>query len=328
MQIKASAGARDDNAVMPSTTLPASIPPDFPPSRHRITTTPAAPVFLPKEHGSWSLALEPLALGLLVAPSYGGTALATAALAGFFARRPLKAALVPDPIDHRRAARESLVMLSALAVTGLFEAIVLGGPAALWPLLLAVAPGGLFVYFDAQNNSRAAAAELAGSAAFALVPAALATFAGWSAPAALALTVIALARSIPTILAIRTYLRLNKQQPAGVFLPLLTGGLAGAGLVFLAHTSSCRGWRPDLPPCSLFARCCSCPHFAPSGRRNVSEKSKPSLAGSTPAPSRSPITCREKAHPCRSLMQVKVSAARVSYHYQSNRETPASPPNE
>lgn len=50
-------------------------------------------VFLPKEHGSWSLALEPLALGLLVAPSLAGGALAGAVLAGFFARRPLKAAL-------------------------------------------------------------------------------------------------------------------------------------------------------------------------------------------------------------------------------------------
>ena len=49
-------------------------------------------VFLPREHGSWSLALEPLALGLLVVPSAAGAALAAAALAGFFARRPLKAA--------------------------------------------------------------------------------------------------------------------------------------------------------------------------------------------------------------------------------------------
>ena len=39
---------------------------------------------LPKEHGSWSLALEPVAFGLLVAPSAAGAALALAAGLGFF----------------------------------------------------------------------------------------------------------------------------------------------------------------------------------------------------------------------------------------------------
>ena len=47
----------------------------------------------PKEHGSWSLALEPVALGLIAAPSLGGIALGMAVMAGFFARRPLKIAV-------------------------------------------------------------------------------------------------------------------------------------------------------------------------------------------------------------------------------------------
>src|SRR5690242_15227457 len=89
-------------------------------------STPATPtVFLPKEHGSWSLALEPVALGLLVAPSWAGGALAGAVLAGFFARRPLKAAFSPIHSARRLAAREALVMWTALAVAGLFEAVVL-----------------------------------------------------------------------------------------------------------------------------------------------------------------------------------------------------------
>ena len=53
----------------------------------------AAQLTLPKEHGSWSLALEPVAFGLLVAPSAAGAALALAAVSGFFLRRPLKFAL-------------------------------------------------------------------------------------------------------------------------------------------------------------------------------------------------------------------------------------------
>jgi hypothetical protein len=234
MRIKASAGALGDNAVMPSITLSAGIPPDSPPPRRCYATTPAAQVFLPKDHGSWSLVLEPLVLGLLAAPSPAGAALATAALAGFFARRPLKSAFHPDSADRRRMACKTLVMFSMLAVAGLVEAGLIGGPAALWPLLFATPLGGLFVCFDAKNGSRAVAAELAGSATFALVPATLATLAGWPPSAALGLAAVALARSGPTILAVRTYLRLNKQQPVGTFLPLLTGGLAVAGLVFLA----------------------------------------------------------------------------------------------
>ena len=53
-------------------------------------------LLLPREHGSWSLALEPLALGLIAAPSWPGAALALAALALFFARRPWQAARAGD----------------------------------------------------------------------------------------------------------------------------------------------------------------------------------------------------------------------------------------
>ncbi|HQY06456.1 MAG TPA: YwiC-like family protein, partial [Lacunisphaera sp.] len=69
--------------------------------RERAAPVPGA-VFLPKEHGSWSLALEPLALGLLLAPSAAGGALLAAALAGFFARRPLKTALTAPASARRR----------------------------------------------------------------------------------------------------------------------------------------------------------------------------------------------------------------------------------
>lgn len=198
--------------------------------------------FLPKEHGSWSLALEPIALGLLAAPSRAGGALALAAVAGFFARRPLKLALAAAPSARRGAARELVVLLSALAATGFFEAIVLGGLAPLWPLLL-VAPGGaLFVYFDAQNDSRAAAAEIAGTTAFALLPAAFATLAGWPPAFALALAAAMGARSLPTVLTVRHYLRRAKGQPVRPLLPATAGVLAVAGTGWLAG----RGLLPGL----------------------------------------------------------------------------------
>lgn len=194
----------------------------------------AVSIFLPLEHGSWALALEPLALALLVAPSPAGVALTTAALAGFFARRPLKAALDPSAADPPRAAQGVLLLFSALALAGLGGAWLLSSPAALWPLLLAAPFGGLFIYFDAQGDSRAALAELAGSAAFAVLPATFATLAGWRVPAALALTALALAHSIPTVLTVRTYLRLRKGKPARPAVPLLAAALALGTIALLA----------------------------------------------------------------------------------------------
>jgi hypothetical protein len=208
------------------------------PSR-ALSAGPASPVrsvasvFLPKEHGSWSLALEPLALGLLVAPSWAGGALAGAALAGFFARRPLKAALDPADSPRRTTARRTLGLWAMLAVVGLVEMLVLAPWVALWPLLPAAVLGAVFVWFDAQGDSRAAAAEVAGSAAFAFVPAAFATLAGLPVAVALALAVLALARSVPTVLVVRTCLRLAKGALAARALPLQVSAVALAALVAL-----------------------------------------------------------------------------------------------
>jgi len=210
---------------------------------------PATAVFLPKEHGSWSLALEPLVLALLLAPSAPGVALATAAFAGFLARRPLKAAFAPEFSERRRAAREALVMLSTLAVAGGFEVLVLGEVAALWPLLLTVPCGLLFAHFDAQGEGRAAAAELAGSAAFALLPATCATLAGWSAAGALALAALALARSLPTVLTIRTFLRQRKGEPAIAAIPVL----AASGALGLVGWLAARGELPWLAAAGALA---------------------------------------------------------------------------
>lgn len=193
-----------------------------------------ASVFLPKEHGSWSLALEPLALGLIVAPSFAGGALAAVALAGFFARRPFKAAFAPQHSVRRRDSREALVTLMALALAGAFEAYVLGAPAAWWPLALAAPLALLFAWFDAQGESRAAAAELAGSAAFAVLPVTFASLAGWTWPAALSLGAIALARSVPTIMTVRTSLRLRKSQAARPSMAIVTSVAALAVVVVLA----------------------------------------------------------------------------------------------
>ncbi|MDI1319227.1 MAG: hypothetical protein PSW75_03405, partial [bacterium] len=73
-----------------------------------------------------------------------------------------------------------------------------------------------------------------GSAAVDLVPAALATLAGWTPASALALAGLALARSVPTVLIVRTYLRTRKGLSAGAFPALAAVTLA---LVFIGALS-------------------------------------------------------------------------------------------
>lgn len=217
-----------------SATAELNVPPHVLPARPASPIRPAASVFLPKEHGSWSLALEPLALGLLIAPSWAGGALASAALAGFFARRPLKAALEATSSARRKNARFALLGLTALAIIGMVEVLLLAPWTALWPLLPAAVLGAVFVWFDAQGDSRAAAAEVAGSAAFAFVPAALATLAGLPLAVALALAVLALARSVPTVLVVRTCLRQAKGALASPVVPLQASVAALVAAVVLA----------------------------------------------------------------------------------------------
>ena len=197
--------------------------------------TPRGSVYLPREHGSWSLALEPLALGLLVAPSVAGVALAVSAASAFLLRRPLKLMLAPGGNPPRPGARGVSLLLAALSALGLLAARLLGGTAALWPLLLAIPPGALFLYFDRQNEMRAAAAELSGSAAFAVLPAALATLAHWPTAPALALAGVMLARNFPTVLTVRTYLRLNKGGSAHPLWSIFAAVLALLGLLALAR---------------------------------------------------------------------------------------------
>lgn len=187
-------------------------------------------IILPKEHGSWSLALEPVALGLLVAPSPAGAALASAVTAGFFLRRPLKLLFREQDLERRKTACLCSFALTGIALAGLLLAAKNGGWEKLWPLLPAALAGLVFVWADSRNEARAAAAEIAGAVTFGILPAAFASIAGWNAPASLALTAMALTRSVPTVLTVRARLRMAKGQPVALS-PAIISALIGVGLM-------------------------------------------------------------------------------------------------
>ena len=178
----------------------------------------------PREHGGWSMALEPVVLGLLVAPSWSGAALAGAILAVFLARRPLQivtAATRPAGNAANPLARGALLCLAGAALLLVVVAARLAGPQSLWPLGLALPPAALFLWLDAQGEARATAAEIAGTVAFALLPAAFVSLQFGRPAIALALSVVLISHSLPAVLAIRAFLRRRKGQPVGITMPLL-----------------------------------------------------------------------------------------------------------
>ncbi len=204
-----------------------------------LPTTPRVSVSLwrdaiaPKEHGSWSLAFEPIALGLAVAPSWPGVWFGGALAAVFFARRPLRIAWRERRGQRRALAGRALAGCSAVAVTCLAGAMTLAGAGWLaWLLPMAIA-GGIFAGCDLRGDGRVEVAEVAGSAAFALAPAAFAALAGWTPLAALALAAVMLGRAVPSVLCVRAYLRAAKTGVRRDAPALLAAGFAVAVMAVL-----------------------------------------------------------------------------------------------
>jgi len=99
-------------------------------------------------------------------------------------RRPGKLAWTADPAASRTAASSWVVRFAVLAAAALVAAVALGGAFSLALLAPTAVAGGWFAWLDLRGAGRAETAEVAGASAFALVPAGVAAFVGWSAPAA------------------------------------------------------------------------------------------------------------------------------------------------
>jgi len=165
---------------------------------------------MPREHGSWSLALEPVALGLLLAPSLAGGCLAAATFTAFLARRPLKLALSDQLPARRASARQALVILSALAVVFAVLAFARAQTGFAPWLLPATVLGAVFLGFDLRKAGREQAAEISGSAAFATLTGAIVAADGHSMHTVLVANFLMLARAVPTVLFVRAIIRGNK----------------------------------------------------------------------------------------------------------------------
>ena len=164
------------------------------------------PLAIPVEHGAWSFLLEPIALGLIVAPSGHGVLIAIGMVAVMLVRQPLKLMLRDWSRQRypRTAICESLVATYGLAALIAFW--VAYGPA-LVPLLIAIPFGVTQFLYDARNQNRRLIAELCGVMASAPVVASIALAGGKSLAVSGALAALVLARGIPAVLYVRSVLR-------------------------------------------------------------------------------------------------------------------------
>jgi len=176
------------------------------------------PLALPSEHGGWGILLEPVAIGLLVAGSWSGALIGTAAVFAFLARHPLKLAL-QDAVRGRSYPRTRYCRLLAFSYL-VVGAIALGGAVAivgvriLIPFALAAPLALVQVVYDARNRSRELFPELSGAAAMSSVAAVIAMAGGMAIAPALGLAGIVVAHSLPSIVLVRALLRGGPSWPA------------------------------------------------------------------------------------------------------------------
>jgi YwiC-like protein len=195
------------------------------------------PVALPVEHGGWGLVLEPLVLGLCLAPSVPGIFLSVAALAAFLARHPLKIVAGDRrrkrPFPRASVAERFALAYAAISLLSFILALKTSPTVCLWPLLMA-APFALGqLVYDAMGRSRELWPELSGATAMAAVAAAITLASGWHITDALALWLLLVTvRVIPSILYVRARLQKNHgAQPAIAY--VLGAHLTGCAIVLV-----------------------------------------------------------------------------------------------
>jgi hypothetical protein len=165
-------------------------------------------VAVPSEHGGWGLTLEPVLLGLLVAPSIAGAALGVAAFLAFLVRTPLKLVAV-DRRRHRWLDRSRLALRIALVELVLIAAmVVVAVSTAGWTWLVPAAVAAPLVavelWFDVRSRGRRLVPELCGSIGIASVAAVIVVASGEAASLAAGVWLVLAGRVVGAIPFVRT----------------------------------------------------------------------------------------------------------------------------
>lgn len=185
---------------------------------------PAKSIALPVEHGAWGFLFEPALAGLIIAPSPAAPFLLLLVVGAFLTRQPFKF-LLGDFLQKKRlprtvVARRFALIFGAVAALGLIGSLLAAPLEAFLPFAV-VAP--LVVYLIAQDvarQSRQLLPELLAAVALASSIAAFALADGLTFAIAFALWATMAARLIPSVLYVRSRLRLEKGKDFSRAAPL------------------------------------------------------------------------------------------------------------
>jgi hypothetical protein len=207
---------------------------------------PLRTIAIPNEHGGWGFTLEPVLLGLLVAPSWAGVGLGLFALAAFFTRHPLKLWLA-DVRKGKRFPRTPIAGRFALAygtlgALGLWLAFLKAGGPFYWPLLAALPLIAVQLWYDARNQGRNLLPELAGATAMGSVAAGIGLAGGMEPSLALGLWLVLAARAYAAI----HYARTQVMRARGQAIPFRPAYLAVAVAIAVLLLGAAAGWVPWL----------------------------------------------------------------------------------
>lgn len=186
-------------------------------------------VAIPAEHGGWGFLLEPILLGLVLAPSMAGIGVCIAALAVFLLHQPIKIA-VKDQMRGRiyartQLARRFVVIYSVIALAGFLLALATA-TGNFWLPVLAVAPLALIqLFFEFRNEGRSAVAELFGALVLAAIAPAIILAVNGEMSVAFVAWLLMVLRAVPSILYVRTRLRLARGKATDTPVPLIAHGV-------------------------------------------------------------------------------------------------------
>jgi len=219
------------------------------------------PLALPVEHGGWGILLEPLVLGMLVAPSRAGALIAAAAFFAFLARHPLKLAM-QDALRGQTFARTMwcwvfVAWYGVLSAYCLIFAIAQSSSRIVMPFVIVAPLAIVMLVQDARRKSRSLLPEIAGAIAMSSTAAAIAVAAGRSSAFAFTLMALMAMRSVPSIFYVRALLGRGSAVTTMLLHALAFGagvmvGSAGAIAAYLAlFTRAAWGLAHEAPPAKI-----------------------------------------------------------------------------
>lgn len=183
-------------------------------SHHRRWRT----VVMPTEHGSWGFILEPILLGLLLAPGFASLMLSLAFFSAFLLRQPFKLYWKDKRAGRHvprtdSAAYFGILFASIMLLTGALSLRWMSSSLFVLPLVLALPLLAIQLSYDLKDKSRNLVAELYGVLATGTFAASLVLIQGSALSLAFGIWLALAIKGVTAVLYVRARLRLEHNVP-------------------------------------------------------------------------------------------------------------------